>query len=295
MTQQSMTGFARSQRQFDRYRWTWELRSVNGKGLDLRLRLPQGFDHLESAVRKLAAARLTRGNVQVALNLSVADSKLELAVNDSALEAVLDLKTRLASRLDDSRLSLEGLLAIRGIAELREAEEGGETLQKREALILRDLELAIDRLASMRAEEGEKIVAVLQAQIDAIEALTDDIEADPSRQPAMIAAKLAEQVQRLLEAAPSLESDRLYAEAVLLATKSDIREEIDRLRAHVTAARALLAEPGPCGRRLDFLAQEFNRETNTICSKSNSVGVTAAGLELKTVIDQFREQLQNLE
>ncbi|WP_180897246.1 YicC/YloC family endoribonuclease [Martelella soudanensis] len=295
MTQQSMTGFARSQGQKGRYRWTWELRSVNGKGLDLRLRLPQGFDHLESAIRKLTAARLTRGNVQIALNVSVADSKLELVVNETALEAVLDLKNRLASRLDDSRLSLEGLLAVRGIAELREADEPGDAMASREALIVSDLELAIGRLAAMRAEEGEKIVAVLREQVDAIEALTVVIEADRSRQPAVIAARLCEQVQRLLEAAPSLEGDRLYAEAVLLATKSDIREELDRLRAHVTAARALLGEPGPCGRRLDFLAQEFNRETNTICSKSNSVEVTAAGLELKTVIDQFREQLQNLE
>ena len=295
MTQQSMTGFARSSGHRDRFRWSWELRSVNGKGLDLRLRLPQGFDHLESAIRKQISARLQRGNVQVALNVSVSDSKLELVVNETALKAVMELKSRLASQLDDSRLTLEGLLAMRGIAELREAEEQGEALKSREALILADLGVAVERLAAMRAEEGEKIVAMLGEQIDQIETLTASIEADPSRQPAVIAARLAEQVQRLIEAAPALDGERLYAEAVLLATKADIREETDRLHAHVAAARKLLAEGAPCGRRLDFLAQEFNRETNTICSKSNSVAVTTAGLELKTVIDQFREQVQNLE
>ncbi|WP_174801208.1 YicC/YloC family endoribonuclease [Martelella limonii] len=295
MTQQSMTGFARSSGHRDRFRWSWELRSVNGKGLDLRLRLPQGFDHLESAIRKQISARLQRGNVQVVLNVSVSDSKLELVVNETALKAVMELKSRLASQLDDSRLTLEGLLVMRGIAELREAEEQGEALKSRESLILADLGVAVEHLAAMRAEEGEKIVAMLGEQIDQIETLTASIEADPSRQPAVIAARLAEQVQRLIEAAPALDGERLYAEAVLLATKADIREETDRLHAHVAAARKLLAEGAPCGRRLDFLAQEFNRETNTICSKSNSVAVTTAGLELKTVIDQFREQVQNLE
>lgn len=295
MTHQSMTGFARSSGHFDRYRWTWELRSVNGKGLDLRLRLPQGLDHLETEIRKRAATRLTRGNVQVALNVSVSDSKLELVVNETALQAILGLKERIGSRLDDSRLTLEGLLALRGIAELKEAEEPNEALKTREAAILADLSVAMDALAAMRAEEGEKIVALLYSQIDEIEALTRAIENDPSRQPGVIAERLGEQVQRLLDAAPSLDADRLYAEAVLLATKSDIREETDRLSAHIAAARKLLGEGEPCGRRLDFLAQEFNRETNTICSKSNSVAVTAAGLELKTVIDQFREQVQNLE
>ncbi|TNB47395.1 YicC family protein [Martelella lutilitoris] len=290
-----MTGFARSEGHWQRYRWTWELRSVNGKGLDFRLRLPQGSDHLESEVRKRLSGRLSRGNVQVALSIALAESRLELVVNEAALQAVLDLKARLGDALDDRPLTMEGLLGMRGIAEFREAEDSDEAIETRDRMILDDLDLALDRLSAMRGDEGEKIVAILSRQIDRIETLTEMIAADPSRAPATIAARLSEEVARLVEAAPALDSERLYAEAVLLATKADIQEEIDRLNAHVAAARALLQQGGPCGRRLDFLAQEFNRETNTICSKSNAVAVTAAGLELKTVIDQFREQIQNLE
>ncbi|WP_187326941.1 YicC/YloC family endoribonuclease [Martelella lutilitoris] len=295
MKPQSMTGFARSEGHWQRYRWTWELRSVNGKGLDFRLRLPQGSDHLESEVRKRLSGRLSRGNVQVALSIALAESRLELVVNEAALQAVLDLKARLGDALDDRPLTMEGLLGMRGIAEFREAEDSDEAIETRDRMILDDLDLALDRLSAMRGDEGEKIVAILSRQIDRIETLTEMIAADPSRAPATIAARLSEEVARLVEAAPALDSERLYAEAVLLATKADIQEEIDRLNAHVAAARALLQQGGPCGRRLDFLAQEFNRETNTICSKSNAVAVTAAGLELKTVIDQFREQIQNLE
>ncbi|MAM09911.1 MAG: YicC family protein [Rhizobiaceae bacterium] len=295
MKPQSMTGFARSEGHWQRYRWSWELRSVNGKGLDFRLRLPQGSDHLESDVRKRLSGRLSRGNVQVALSIALAESRLELAVNEAALQAVLDLKARLGDAVDDRPLTMEGLLGMRGVAEFREVEESEETIATRDRMILDDLDRALDRLAAMRGDEGEKIVAVLSRQIDRIEALTATIARDPSRSPSTIAEKLSEQVAKLVEAAPALDADRLYAEAVLLATKADLQEEIDRLNAHVEAARALLQQGGPCGRRLDFLAQEFNRETNTICSKSNAVAVTAAGLGLKTVIDQFREQIQNLE
>ncbi|QQM32273.1 YicC family protein [Martelella lutilitoris] len=295
MKPQSMTGFARSEGHWQRYRWSWELRSVNGKGLDFRLRLPQGSDHLESEVRKRLSGRLSRGNVQVALSIALAESRLELAVNEAALQAVLDLKARLGDAVDDRPLTMEGLLGMRGVAEFREVEESEETIATRDRMILDDLDRALDRLADMRGDEGEKIVAVLSRQIDRIETLTATIARDPSRSPSTIAEKLSEQVAKLVEAAPALDADRLYAEAVLLATKADLQEEIDRLNAHVEAARALLRQGGPCGRRLDFLAQEFNRETNTICSKSNAVAVTAAGLELKTVIDQFREQIQNLE
>lgn len=295
MKPQSMTGFARSEGHWQRYRWSWELRSVNGKGLDFRLRLPQGSDHLESEVRKRLSGRLSRGNVQVALSIALAESRLELAVNEAALQAVLDLKARLGDAVDDRPLTMEGLLGMRGVAEFREVEESEETIATRDRMILDDLDRALDRLADMRGDEGEKIVAVLSRQIDRIETLTATIARDPSRSPSTIAEKLSEQVAKLVEAATALDADRLYAEAVLLATKADLQEEIDRLNAHVEAARALLRQGGPCGRRLDFLAQEFNRETNTICSKSNAVAVTAAGLELKTVIDQFREQIQNLE
>ncbi|AJY46639.1 YicC/YloC family endoribonuclease [Martelella endophytica] len=295
MKLQSMTGFSRSHGEAGRYRWAWELRSVNGKSLDVRLRLPPGFDHIETAVRKLAAERFTRGNLQVGLSVTLSESRLELVVNDAALAAVTSLKDRLGDRIADTPLTLEGLLGLRGIAEFREVEEDDTALEARDRQVLDGLEAALVALAEMRAVEGAKLADVLFRQIDRIETLAETIENDPARSPEEIAARLADQVSRLVEAAPSLDSERLYAEAVLLATKADLREEIDRLYAHVAAARELIAAGEPCGRKLDFLAQEFNREANTICSKSNSVTITAAGLELKTVIDQLREQVQNLE
>nr|WP_272210975.1 YicC/YloC family endoribonuclease [Marinicella sp. W31]MDC2876884.1 YicC family protein [Marinicella sp. W31] len=295
MKPQSMTGFARSDGHWQRYRWSWELRSVNGKGLDYRIRLPSGCDQLEAVCRKKLAAALSRGNVQATLSLTLAESRLELVVNDAALKAVVDLKARLGDLVDDSRLSLEALLSLRGVADFREVEESDAVLDERDQMILSDLDVALERLCSMRGEEGEKIAVLLGRQVDRMAELTAMIAADPSREPSAIAARLREQVEKLVDAGPSLDAERLYAEAVLLATKADIQEEVDRLQAHVEAARKLLSEGGPCGRRLDFLAQEFNRETNTVCSKSNAVAVTAAGLELKTVIDQFREQIQNLE
>ena len=295
MKPQSMTGFARSQGEKGRYRWSWELRSVNGKGLDVRLRLPQGFDALETSVRKNITDTFVRGSIQVGLSIALSESKLELVVNQPALDAVLALKAQLGDAVEEKPLSFEALLNIRGVAEFQEAEDADNVLSSRNKAILRDLDVALASLAEMREAEGEKLVAVLSGHVDQIETLAKRIEKDPARAPSEIAARLSDQVSRLLEAAPSLDSDRLYAEAVLLATKADLREEIDRLYSHVEAARSLLASGEPCGRRLDFLAQEFNREANTICSKSNAVAVTAAGLELKTVIDQFREQVQNLE
>ncbi|TPW33400.1 YicC family protein [Martelella alba] len=295
MAVQSMTGFASTGGLEGRYRWSFELRSVNGKGLDLRLRLPSGFEHLEGELRRRAGIFLTRGNLQVALSVSLADSRLELVVNETVLNAVLALKERLGDKIDQAPLTIDGLLGIRGIADFRETEEEEAALAARDVSILSGFDAALERLVDMRRAEGEKIAAVLSGQIDKIEQLTVRVEQDPSRSAKAIAEKLKEQVARLVEGQPSLDPDRLYAEAALLATKADLQEEIDRLHAHVAAARALLAEGGPCGRKLDFLAQEFNRETNTICSKSNAVAVTTAGLELKVVIDQLREQVQNVE
>lgn len=296
MSLQSMTGFSRSGGQYEKYRWTWELRSVNGKSLDVRLRLPPGFEQLETDIRKRVATAFSRGNMQVQLSVTIAESRLQLVVNDAALEAVFELKEKLGDLVDPAPMTIDRLLNIRGIAEFRESDEVEESGQDDlHSEILASLDAALTELTAARLEEGAKIAALFDRQIDEIEKLTQMIENDPSREPKAIARRLGEQMERLLEGAAGLDRERLYAEAVLLATKADLREEIDRLTAHVSAARAMLYEGGPCGRRLDFLAQEFNRETNTICSKSNAVAVTAAGLELKTVIDQFREQVQNLE
>lgn len=295
MTLQSMTGFARSEGSSGRNRFSWELRSVNGKGLDLRLRLPPGLERLEPEVRRLISEKFSRGNLQATLNLTVTETRVEAVLNRDALAAVLSLREELGDVVDPAPLRLDTLMGIRGLVEIREPEEGEEAVAARDAAILGCLGEALDHLRRMREGEGAALAAVLKGQVERIAALAAVVEADPSRSPEEIAKRLSFQLAALLQEAPTLDRDRLHAEAALLATKADLREEIDRLKAHVAAARELIDKGGPVGRRLDFLAQEFNRESNTVCSKSNAAAVTAAGIELKVVIDQFREQVQNLE
>ncbi len=295
MALQSMTGFARREGTSGRGRWAWELRSVNGKGLDIRLRLPPGLERLETDVRKSIADRLSRGNLQVNLSLSVEESRIEVVVNQDTLTAVLALRDQLVGIVDPAPLRLESLMAVRGLVEFKEAEEDEDAVAARDADIMTGLEAALGDLRDMRRQEGDALGKVLLGHVATIETLTSTVERDPSRSPQEIAARLATQVSMLLDGSTGLDRDRLHAEAALLATKADLREEIDRLKAHVAAARDLMSKGGPVGRKLDFLAQEFNRESNTICSKSNAAAVTAAGIELKVVIDQFREQVQNLE
>ncbi len=295
MTLQSMTGFARSEGTSGRYRWAWELRSVNGKGLDLRLRLPSGMEALETAFRDIASQSLSRGNIQAGLSLSAFETKLEAVVNRDALDAVLALKQELGSAISDAPISFDTLLSVRGLVEFREPVETEEVQSARNADIVAGFSAAVAALRSMREREGTSLYALLSTHIDRIEQLTSVINADPSRQPEHVRARLEAQIALIGDGTSGLDRERLYAEAALLATKADLREEIDRLTSHVSAARELLATGGPVGRKLDFLAQEFNRESNTICSKSNASAVTAAGIELKVVIDQFREQVQNLE
>ncbi|KQQ37721.1 hypothetical protein ASG19_01020 [Rhizobium sp. Leaf306] len=292
---QSMTGFARSEGTSGRNRFAWELRSVNGKGLDMRLRLPSGVDRLEQDVRKRISERFSRGNLQVALSLSTDDAKVEAVLNRDALAAVMALRAELGDLVDSAPLRLDTLLGIRGLVEIREAEDDEQAVTARDAAILNCLGDALFKLEEMREHEGSALRDILTRHVDRIAELTTLVEKDPSRSPEEIAKKLSTQLAALMAEAPTLDRDRLYGEAALLATRADLREEIDRLKAHVVAARELLQTGGPAGRRLDFLAQEFNRESNTICSKSNAAAVTAAGLELKVVIDQFREQVQNLE
>lgn len=295
MTLQSMTGFSRSEGESGRYRWVWELRSVNGKGLDLRFRLPPGMEALEIDCRAAASQIFTRGNIQIGLTLSALDERVEAVINEEALSALLALKSRLGDAIDPAPLTLSALLGMRGIIDFREPSEVPEAVEVRASALLQSFREAVDALRRMREREGAALGDVLLGHIGKIESLALMVEEDPSRQPAEIANRLASQVEALLSATQALDRDRLHAEAALIATKADLREEIDRLKAHVTAARELIQQGGPIGRKLDFLAQEFNRESNTICSKSNAASVTAHGLELKVVIDQFREQVQNLE
>ncbi|MDH6266804.1 uncharacterized protein (TIGR00255 family) [Rhizobium sp. SG_E_25_P2] len=295
MTLQSMTGFARLDGQIGRYQWAWELRSVNGKGLDVRLRLPPGTDRLEAEVRRRLGQVFARGNIQASLSLQAGVGRVEAVINDAALDAVMALRQRLGDRIDPAPLKLDTLLSIRGVVDFKEEAEGDGEAEALDRAVLDGLDKAAASMKSMRQGEGEALGFVLGGQIDVVEQLALVVELDPSRSPDQIRARLEGQIATLLESPQGFDRDRLYAEVALMATKADIREEIDRLKAHVAAARDLLAKGGPVGRKLDFIAQEFNRESNTICSKSNSAAVTAAGIELKVVIDQFREQVQNLE
>ncbi|MFZ1815707.1 MAG: YicC/YloC family endoribonuclease [Rhizobiaceae bacterium] len=299
MTLQSMTGFARSQGSLEigqmSARWTWELRSVNGKGLDVRLRLPPGFEQLEADARRLVAAGFTRGNIQATLQYERQGAQATPVINQAALEAVLAHVRDLSQRLGSPPPAAEAILALRGVIEIAEPSQDDEQLTERNGIIMDGLSSALRDLASVRTSEGTAIAVVLAGQVAQIEALTLAVEADPSRQPEALRERLRQQVALLLESDTRLDPQRLHQEAAILATKADLREEVDRLKAHVQAAGVLLASSNPVGRKLDFLAQEFNRECNTICSKSNASAVTALGLEMKVIIDQFREQVQNLE
>lgn len=296
MPLQSMTGFARLDGRTGRHQWAWELRSVNGKGLDLRLRLPQGFERLETEVRRIASAHFSRGNIQVSLNIQAGETRVEAVVNDAALQAVLDLRKQLEGKVDPAPLRFDTLLTIRGVVDFRDVADDPADTDTLDRDLLAGIAKSSAAMAAMREAEGAALAAVLLAQVAAVEKLTNLVEADPSRSPEQIRARLEAQIASLLDGTSgTLDRDRLHAEVAILATKADVREEIDRLKSHIAAARDLLAKGGPVGRKLDFLAQEFNRESNTICSKSNSAAVTAAGIELKVVIDQFREQVQNLE
>lgn len=290
-----MTGFARASGGGDIMGWSWEVRSVNGKGLDVRIRLPAGFERLEREARDRCAGRLTRGNVQVALTTSVGAKAQRLAINEDGLAKVIDAMERIGQRIDAQPPTLDGILSLRGVVEIEDVAEDEESRETLDGELMDGLDAALDDLAAMREGEGEAIGAVLSARLDEMVKLTADAEASPARTPEAIRTRLAEQIATLLDAAPALDPDRLHQEAAILATKADIREELDRLHAHIDAARELLAAGGPVGRRLDFLAQEFNREVNTLCAKSNDRALTATGLDMKAVVDQMREQIQNLE
>jgi len=296
MTLQSMTGFARQAGDHDGMSIAWEIKSVNGKGVELRLRLPPGFERLEQAVRQAVQKRFSRGNFQATLTVNRAGGlHAQPIVNEAFLKDIAGLAQRLQEQFGVAPPSADGLLALRGVLDVPEPIESDEFRAALDAALHATLERALSGLEAARRAEGEALQALLLGHIDAIEALTLKAEADPSRDPAAIRLRLAQQVRLLMEASQGLDESRLHMEAAFLATKADIREEIDRLKTHVASARALLNGGGAVGRKLDFLAQEFNRESNTLCSKSNAASVTAIGLELKAVVDQFREQVQNLE
>src|SRR5262245_35643372 len=295
MALSSMTGFARADGVAGTYVWAWELKSVNAKGLELRLRLPSGWDALEIPARNRAGETLTRGTVYA--NLAVAREGVPPAVrvNEPVLAAVLATIEQIGRRVQAAPPTLDGILALRGIIEVSEADESEADHRAAEAAIMTGFDRAVAGLSDMRRREGDALGRILTSRLDAIASLSRRAEAAPGRRPEAIKARLAEQISLLLDASDRFDPDRLHQEAILMASKADVREELDRLAAHVEQARGLVATGGPVGRRLDFLAQELNREANTLCAKSNDVELTNIGLELKSVVEQFREQVQNLE
>lgn len=295
MALESMTGFARASLEDEAATVYWELRSVNGRGLEARLRLPPGHERLEQPVKQRIAQRFSRGNIQASLTITREADLRRPVVDEEFLFQLAQLARRLHEEHGAAPARADGLLALRGVLEAPDATADEETRERLDALALAALDRALEELAAARQAEGASLGTILEGQLAEIEALTFQAEADPSRELSSIRARLKEQLRQLMDAAPELDEARLYQEAAFLATKADIREEIDRLKTHVASARALLAAGGPVGRKLDFLAQEFNREANTLCSKSNASSITAIGLELKAAIDRFREQLQNLE
>lgn len=296
MTLQSMTGFARSVADHLGASIAWEVKSVNGKSVEIRLRLPPGFERLEPAVRQAVQKRFARGNFQATLTVGRSGGlQPQPVVNEAFLKDIAGLARRLQEGFGVAPASADGLLALRGVLDVPEPLESEDVRAALDASLLAALDNALIGLEAARRAEGDALRLVLLAHVDAIETLTLKAEADPSRDPSVIRARLAEQVRLLMDASANLDESRLHMEAAFLATRADIREEIDRLKTHVASARGLLGSGGTVGRKLDFLAQEFNRESNTLCSKSNAASVTAIGLELKAVVDQFREQVQNLE
>ena len=292
----SMTGFARAEGHEDDFSWTWEVKSVNGKGLDVRCRLPAGFESLDQPVRARTAKRFRRGNISLALTVQGNQVRGSYRVNRAVLDDILSLLPEIRERFPDAGPPhVEGLLALRGVIEPVEDEPSEEARQAAETAVLAGLDEALESLASMRDQEGARLASVLTTHLDGIGRLCAEAEGLAAAQPDAIKERLRVQVAALLDAVPALPEERLAQEAALLMAKADVREELDRLKAHRDAARDLMGGDGAIGRKLDFLCQEFNREANTLCSKSVDLALTRVGIELKAGVEQLREQVQNIE
>jgi uncharacterized protein (TIGR00255 family) len=291
----SMTGFADSQGARDTVRWRWEAKSVNGRSLDLRFRLPPGFESIEPAARILGAERFRRGNIQASLTLEALEGARALKVDPVALAAAVKIAKEIALDTGLAPARVDGLLALKGVV-VQDEVLAIETPARaaRDAAILESLALAFDALVKARTTEGSKLGTIFDKLIEEIERLTQAARETAATQPAALRDKLLLQIRELI-ASRELSEERVAQEAAILAAKADVREELDRLSAHAQEARALLSSNDAVGRKLDFLSQEFNREANTLCSKSSDIVLTRIGLALKSAIDQFREQAQNVE
>jgi len=295
----SMTGYASQDGALEAglasYRWTWEVRSVNGKSLDMRLRLPTHLSALDQPARKMLPLKIGRGNIQVNLQLDTTRKEETLALNEAALQAILALSKKLHADHGVQPISMDGILALRNVLDTGGNDDAPADKEALTDALLQNFDHALDRLVDARSTEGAALQNVLENMLSEIERLVHAARNAPERAPDAIRAKLDLQIQEILEGSHDFSEERLYQEALMMAAKADIKEELDRLEAHVAAARGLIGEENAVGRRLDFLAQEFNREANTLCSKANDIAITNIGLALKAAIEQFREQVQNVE
>jgi uncharacterized protein (TIGR00255 family) len=296
MTFASMTGFADCAGSHEGLRWRWEAKSVNGRSLDLRLRVPPGYDGLEPPARRLAGERFQRGAFQISLTIEPQETVRGLAIDAAALASAVKIAREVAAETGLAPARVDGLLALKGVIVQDEGTAPLDAVARahRDAALLESLGNAFDRLAKERAREGAKLAVLMGAQVDEIARLVGEAAALAAVQPQALKTRLEDQLKELL-AQNAVSQERLAQEVALLAVKADVREELDRLTAHVQDARALIASGKGVGRKLDFLAQEFNREANTLCSKSSDIALTRIGLAMKAVIDQFREQSQNVE
>ena len=295
MTLHSMTGFASASGANAPWRWSIELKSVNAKGLDLRLRLPTGFDALESELRKRLGQALSRGAVYATITAQREGLASAPQINQAALASVMRDAIAAAKQFGLAPPSIDGLLGVRGIVEIAEAPDEEAVMARVRAGVVTSFEEATRGLLAMRRTEGDALCAILLDKMASIEALVKAADANPAREPEAVRARLKQSISAILESGRGFDENRLAQEAVLLAAKADIREELDRLYTHIGAARDLLRGGGPVGRKLDFLAQELGREANTLCAKANDVSLTAIGLDLRARIEQVREQVQNVE
>lgn len=291
----SMTGFARQEGGDGSTTWAWEVKSVNGRSLDVRCRVPNGYETLEAAARSALAEHCKRGNIQLGLIVNREAAPVTLQINRELLDQILETVQNLGGRVEAQPPSLDGLLALRGVMDVVEQEDSEEAVEARRLAMQADLGLALEALVDMRRAEGGRLGDLAKQHLDAIESLVEKAGSTAATQPESLRQRFETQIEELLQGVPALPEDRLAQEVALLIAKADVREELDRLRAHIEAARELLAQGGAVGRKLDFLCQEFNRESNTLCSKSADVALTRIGLDLKSTVEQLREQIQNIE
>ena len=291
----SMTGFARAAGSGGAWRWTFELKTVNAKGLDIRLRMPAPFDRAEGEARTRLAKALARGTCFANLSAQREGATTAARIDLAALESIAVAARAAAVKTGLAPPTMDGLLALRGVLETADIEDGEAAVNAACAGALVSLDEAIASLTTARRGEGRALASLLKDMLFAIARIVEAADANPARRPEAVRERLAQSVQALMASSRGFDENRLHQEAILLAAKADIREELDRLKTHVASARALIDEGGPIGRRLDFLAQELSREASTLCAKANDVSLTAQGLELRAQIEQFREQVQNVE